>query len=56
MSLLFELAERLSQRQLRLAVVLPDSGLVKRVITIVNLGSVAEIHPHVDDALASIKS
>ena len=55
-SLLFELAERLSQRQLGLAVVLPESGLVRRVITIVNLGSVAEIHPTVDDALASIQS
>jgi anti-anti-sigma factor len=55
-SLLFELAERLSQRQLGLAVVLPEFGLVRRVITIVNLGSVAEIHPTVDDALASIQS
>lgn len=53
-SLLFELAERLSQRQLRLAVVLPDSGLVKRVIKIVNLDSVAEIHPSVPEALAAL--
>jgi anti-anti-sigma factor len=53
-SLLFELAERLSERQLRLAVVLPDSGLVKRVIKIVNLDSVAEIHPSVEDALAAL--
>jgi anti-anti-sigma factor len=53
-SLLFELAERLSQRQLRLAVVLPDSGLVKRVIKIVNLNSVAEIHPSVGDALTAL--
>jgi anti-anti-sigma factor len=53
-SLLFELAERLSQRQLRLAIVLPDSGLVKRVIKIVNLDAVAEIHPSVDDALAAL--
>ena len=53
-SLLFELAERLSLRQLRLAVVLPDSGLVKRVIKIVNLDSVAEIHPSVGDALSAL--
>jgi len=53
-SLLFELAERLAERQLRLAVVLPDGGLVKRVLTIVNVESVAEIHPTVDDALAAI--
>jgi anti-anti-sigma factor len=55
-SLLFELAEKLSERQLRLAVVLPDGGLVRRVLGIVNLGSVAEIHSSVDDALASIRA
>ena len=54
-SLLFELAERLSERQLTLAVVVPESGLVKRVVTIVNLGSVAEIHPTIDVALAAIQ-
>jgi anti-anti-sigma factor len=54
-SLLFELAERLSQRQLRLAVVLPDSGLVKRVINIVSLDAVAEIHPSVDEALVALR-
>ena len=53
-SLLFELAEKLSERQLRLAVVLPDGGLVGRVLGIVNLDSVAELHPSVDDALAAI--
>jgi anti-anti-sigma factor len=54
-SLLFELAERLTERQLRLAVVLPEGGLVRRVLGIVNLGSVAEVHPTVDDALAAIR-
>jgi anti-anti-sigma factor len=54
-SLLFELAEKLSERQLRLAVVLPDRGLVGRVLGIVNLGSVAELHPNVDDALTEIR-
>jgi hypothetical protein len=54
-SLLFELADRLAERQLRLAVVLPDSGLVKRVVKIVNLESVAEIHPTVEEALDSIQ-
>jgi anti-anti-sigma factor len=53
-SLLFELAERLSQRQLRLAVVLPDTGLLKRVVKIVNLDSVAEIHPSVAGAVAEL--
>jgi anti-anti-sigma factor len=53
-SLLFELAERLTQRQLRLAVVLPDGGLVVRVLRIVNLESVADVHTSLDDALAAI--
>ena len=53
-SLLFELAEKLSERQLRLAVVLPEGGLVGRVLGIVNLGAVAELHPSVDEALAAI--
>jgi anti-anti-sigma factor len=53
-SLLFELAERLAQRQLRLAIVLPETGLVKRVIKIVHLDSVAEIHPTVREAVAAV--
>jgi anti-anti-sigma factor len=53
-SLLFELAERLTERQLRLAVVVPDGGLVTRVLRIVNLKSVAGIHDTVDDAVSAI--
>jgi anti-anti-sigma factor len=53
-SLLFELAERLAERQLRMAVVLPEAGLVTRVLTIVNLSSVAEIHATADEAVGSI--
>jgi anti-anti-sigma factor len=53
-SLLFELADKLAERQLRLAVVLPEGGLIERVLTIVNLSSVAEIHRGVDDALSAI--
>ena len=55
-SLLFELAERLSERQLRLAVVLPEKGLVGRVLTIVNLNSVAQIHPTLDEALGAVRA
>jgi anti-anti-sigma factor len=55
-SVLFELAERLSERQLRLAVVMPEDGIVERVVTIVNLAAVAEIRHTVDDALAAIES
>jgi anti-anti-sigma factor len=54
-SLLFELAEKLTERQLQLAVVLPDGGLVERVLGIVNLGSVAQVHSSVDGALSAIR-
>jgi anti-anti-sigma factor len=54
-SLMFELAERLSGRQLRFAVVVPREGLVERVLTIVDLHSVAEVHRTLDDALAAFR-
>ena len=54
-SVLFELAERLAGRQLRFAVVLPEQGLVVRVLTIVKLDSVAEVHRGLDEALAAMR-
>ena len=54
-SLLFELAERLTGRQLRFAVVVPQEGLVARVLAIVDLESVAEIHQELDGALAAMR-
>jgi anti-anti-sigma factor len=54
-SLLFELAERLAGRQLRFAVVMPSGGLVERVLAIVNLDSVAEVHRGLEDALAAMR-
>jgi anti-anti-sigma factor len=54
-SLLFELAERLTSRQLRFAVVLPQEGLVERVLTIVDIESVAEVHRELDAALAAMR-
>jgi anti-anti-sigma factor len=54
-SLLFELAERLSGRQIRFAVVMPDEGLVVRVLTIVKIDSVAEVHHKLDEALAAMR-
>ena len=54
-SLLFELAERLAGRQLRFGVVVPEEGLIQRVLAIVNLDSVAEVHRGVDDALAALR-
>ena len=55
-NLLFELAERLSTHQLRLAVVVPEGGLVNRVLTIVDLGAVADLHRTLEEALAAIGS
>jgi anti-anti-sigma factor len=55
-SVLFELAEKLGERQLRLAVVVPQGGLVERVLSIVNLASVAEIHRSVEDAVSAIRA
>ncbi len=53
-SLLFELAERLAGRQLRFAVVMPSGGLVERVLKIVDLHSVAEVHDDLGEALAAV--
>lgn len=54
-SLLFELAERLTGRQMRFAVVVPPDGLIERVLTIVDLESVAEVHPELEAALAAMR-
>lgn len=54
-SLLFELAERLAGRQQRFAVVMPEEGLVVRVLTIVNIDSVAEVHRGLEEALAAMR-
>jgi anti-sigma B factor antagonist len=53
-NLLFELAERLGTHQLRLAVVVPAGGLVDRVVAIVDLGSVADVHRDFDEAIAAL--
>jgi anti-anti-sigma factor len=55
-NLLFELAERLGMHQLRLAVVVPEGGLVERVIAIVNLGMVTDLKPTLDDAVEAVQS
>jgi anti-anti-sigma factor len=50
-NMLFELAERLGLHQLRLVVVVPEDGLVDRVLTIVDLSSVADVYRRFDDAI-----
>jgi anti-anti-sigma factor len=54
-SLLFELAERLAGRQIRFAVVVPQKGLVERVLKIVDLESVAEVHGDLGGALTAMR-
>jgi len=44
----------LNERQFRLAVVMRDGGLVERVLTIVNLDSVAEVRRILDEALEAV--
>jgi anti-anti-sigma factor len=49
-NVLFELAEDLAERQLGFALVVPEGGLVERVVTIVDLAAVAALHRTVEDA------
>lgn len=53
-NLLFELADRLGTHQLRLAVVVPEGGLVDRVLAIVDIGSVVDVHRRFDDAIRAL--
>jgi len=54
-NVIFELAERLSARQQRLAAVVPDRAIIERVLTLVNLRSILESHRTLDEALDSIR-
>ena len=55
-NVIFELAERLSARQQRLAAVVPDRAIIERVLTLVNLRSILESHRTLDEAIASIRA
>jgi anti-anti-sigma factor len=54
-NILFELAEALKRRQLQLALVVPEGGLVERVVSLVDLGSAAHLHRRVDAAVQEIR-
>jgi anti-anti-sigma factor len=54
-NVLFELAEGLGGRQVELAIVVPEGGLVEKVVTLVDLGSVVRIHRTVDAAVTDIR-
>ena len=55
-NVIFELAERLSGRQQRLAAVVPDRAIIERVLTLVNLRSILESHRTLEEALDSIRA
>ena len=55
-NMLFELGEGLAARQLRMAVVIPEGGLVERVVSIVNLGSAVPIHRDAESAVDEIRN
>ena len=53
-NMMFELAEELGDRQIGLAIVVPEGGLVERVVTLVDLASVASLHRTVADAVRAV--
>jgi anti-sigma B factor antagonist len=55
-NMLFELGEVLAARQLRMAIVMPQGGLVERVVSIVDLGSAMPIHRDTDSAVEEIRN
>jgi anti-anti-sigma factor len=54
-NMLFELAEALGRRQIRLSVVVPEEGIVARVATLVSLESAVPVHRSADAALAALR-
>jgi anti-anti-sigma factor len=53
-NMMFELAERLAEGQIKFGVVVPDGGLVERVLRIVDISSVASTHRSVRDAVGAV--
>lgn len=52
--LLFELAERLQARRQRLALVVTEAALVRRVLVLTKLDDAVPLHEALDDALAAL--
>jgi anti-anti-sigma factor len=55
-NIIFELAERLSARQQRLAAVVPDRAIIERVLELVNMRSILESHRSLEAAIGSIRA
>ncbi|HEX5910811.1 MAG TPA: STAS domain-containing protein [Thermoleophilaceae bacterium] len=55
-NIIFELAERLSARQQRLAAVVPDRAIIERVLELVNMRSILESHRTLEAAIGAIRA
>jgi anti-anti-sigma factor len=55
-NILFEVSERLASRQQALVAVVPETALIQRVLTLVNIESAVDTHPTVDDAVSAIRN
>jgi anti-sigma B factor antagonist len=53
--LLFDLAERVQARRQRLALVVTETALVRRVLILTKLDDAVPLHATVEDALASLE-
>jgi anti-sigma B factor antagonist/stage II sporulation protein AA (anti-sigma F factor antagonist) len=53
--LLFDLAERLQARRQRLALVVTEAALVRRVLVLTKLDDAVPLHEELDDALAALE-
>jgi anti-anti-sigma factor len=54
-NVLFEVAESLREHQIVMALVVPSNSLVDKVVSLVNLSSVAPVKRDVEDALRHIR-
>jgi anti-anti-sigma factor len=54
-NMLFDLAESLGRRQIQLAAVVPDEGIVARVASLVSLDSALPVHRSAEAALAALE-
>lgn len=53
-NMLFELAEALDRRQIKIAAVIPQDGIVARVAALVSLESALPVHSSTEDAVAAL--
>jgi anti-anti-sigma factor len=55
-TLLFALAERLRDRQLQLRLVVPEGARIRRLLDVVNMGSVASIDGDTKDSVRALRA